>query len=368
MIIGVDLGYGNTKVTADGENVITFPAFVGSPTTRELSGIFGASSKELDDLHVELMENGIPQGFFVGDLALRESRDVSATMDQEKIHHINTKVLLATAVLLVAGAAEEPIHLVTGLPLRHFAPQREDMKHMLGQLHLNVKGLGGPFKDIERVLHFSKVTVFPQAAGAVYYALLDEMGQSRYPELIEEGSMIGLVDIGEGTTDVIVFQLRPKFRVLEAFSDTINIGIGTLKQSIRQSFIDQTRVSLDPMLMEEAIQKGRIWHKDRYVDLTRVLESTKQAIAKTILDHVKSRWGARADLMRAVFLAGGGAELLKTYLDSMHADTRLVPNPQGANACGFWRVGNLAERREKPAQQSAPSVPPSLRSNAPMLG
>lgn len=368
MIIGVDLGYGNTKATADGENVITFPSFVGSPTTRELSGVFGSSSKELDDLHIEFLESGITQGFFVGDLALRESRDVSATMDQEKIHHINTKVLLATAVLLTAGAAEEPIHLVTGLPLRHFAPQREDMKRMLSQIRIHAKGLGGPFKDVERVLQFSKVTIFPQAAGAVYYALLDESGQPRYPELMEEGAMIGLVDIGEGTTDVIVFQLRPKFRVLEAFSDTINLGIGTLKQSIRQSFIDQTRVSLDPMLMEEAIRKGRIWHKDRYVDLTRVLESTKQAIAKTILDHVKSRWGARADLMRAVFLAGGGAELLKNHLASIHADTRLVPNPQGANACGFWRVGNLAERREKPNLSLASSTPPSLRQNAPMLG
>lgn len=344
MILGLDLGYGYVKVTSDGKTVQSFPSVVGSGKERQFSGLFG-SGRGLDEMAVEIGGHV----YYVGDLAVAESYDASRAIDRNKTHHEATRVLVGTAVLLAQPPAGETIHLYTGLPLEYVREQRDDLATALQGMKFKVRGVSGPFQGIEREVSFDNVKVLPQAIGAAYAALMDENGRPRYPELAVVEEPMALIDIGYRTTDFTVFQVRPRLRVWEELSGTVAVGAHTVYNMVRAEFPE-----IPERDVETAVAREQIWLNGRTLDLRREVAEVKKSVAKTIADEVKHRWGDRMGRIRVVFLAGGGAKLLQSELQTLHPDVRVVPEPQGANAVGFWLMGRMAETPKEP------SGPPKL--------
>ena len=104
------------------------------------------------------------------------------------------------------------VHLVTGLPLEQYTHKKEEFRNMLKSFRVTAyfKGV-----DLKKVISFDKVTIFPQAAGAVYSSIMDNL-----TSYLIQGSYLGLIDIGFRTTDIISFMvedtliLRKIFRLL----------------------------------------------------------------------------------------------------------------------------------------------------------
>lgn len=336
--LGVDLGYGYTKAVSETGKRVLFASLVGSGRPRYLGGVFGPGGSEglTDDLDV--MIDG--REYFIGDLARRESRDASRAFEQDKAAHPNTKVLLATAAALLADAKLGPVHLATGLPLRYYAAQKDRFKQVLEAMEAEVQFLSGPRKGQARLVKFSRITVFPQAAGAVYAALLND-GQGGP----KKGAMVALVDIGYKTTDFIAFEIGERLRVREDLSGTIETGISDVHRAVQMALVGITKAEVDPAEVETAIKGGAIWYGGNMYDVAKIAEEARHEVARAIKDRVTLAWGPKAKYFAAVYLAGGGAEELKPHLADYHPAQVIVPEAQFANALGFLKVAEMLERR-----------------------
>jgi plasmid segregation protein ParM len=339
--IGLDLGYGYVKGINEAGKGVVFPALVGNAYDRPLAGLFNGDNENImNNMHI-VLTNEEKAEYFVGELARRESRNVSYVFDEDKINHPNTKVLLAAASMFLFPEKDVPVHLVTGLPLEQYVHKKEEFKDMLKEYKVIAS-----FKSDERVkiIKFGRVTIFPQAAGAVYHAIMDNL-----QKYLIKGSYLGLVDIGFKTTDFIVFLIEDKLILREDLSGTIDIGMSGLNNAADKLFTNKTGSKLDISELMRLIDSGKIFYRGRELDFSKELVAVKAEIAKVIKDRLKTVWGSKLDFFNTVFLAGGGAKDLQDHLSDIYENTILIKDAQFANARGFLKVAELEEKKASAA-------------------
>lgn len=335
--IGLDLGYGYTKGINEQGKIIVFPSLVGNAYQRQLKSLFSKEDKDIiNNMHI-IITNSEKAEYFVGELARLESRNVTYAFDEDKINHPNTKVLLAAASLLLFPDEESPVSLVTGLPLEQYIHQKQDFINMLRNYRI-IAGFKG--QDGMRIIKFDRVSIFPQAAGAVYGFIMDNPAQ-----YMIKGSFIGLIDIGFRTTDYITFKCEDKLILREDLSGTLDLGMSMLNNTSDKMFTERTGSKLDIPEMLQLVSDGKIFYRGKYIDISKELAEEKYELAKNIKDRIKAVWGNKLDYFNVVFLAGGGAKDLKDYISDLYDSTVLIDDPQLANAKGFLKVAIAEEMR-----------------------
>jgi plasmid segregation actin-type ATPase ParM len=339
--IGLDLGYGYVKVVNEQGKTVLFPSLVGNAYQRNLVGLFDQNLNSLiENMHVVLRnEKEEQEEYFIGDLARREGRNVSYAFDENKINHPNTKAVLASASALLFPLNNEPVHIVSGLPLEQYIHQKDELKEMLKNFKAIVEFKG---YNILKVVKFDRVTVFPQAAGAVYYAIMDDL-----QKYLIKGSYIGLIDIGYRTTDYIVFIVDGKLSLREDLSGTLDIGMSQLNNVADKLFTQKTGSKLDIPELIQLVSEGSIFYRGRVLNFEKELNEIKLEISRVIQDRIKAVWGSKIDFFNTIFLAGGGAVSLFESLKSLYENTVLIKNSQFANAKGFLKVAELEEKKQK---------------------
>jgi len=335
--IGLDLGYGYVKGINEENRKVVFPSLVGMGYKRSLSGLFDRNKSDIqNNMHVVVGGNDGQKEYFVGELARREGRNVSYAFDEHKVNHPNTKALIAAASGFLLPEEDVDVHIVTGLPLEQFMHQKEEFKDMLKNYNLIVEFRGyGKVK----IVKFDRVTVFPQAAGAVYYSIMNDL--SKY---LVKGSYIGLVDIGFRTTDYIVFYISEKLSLREDLSGTVDIGMSELNNTADRLFTGKTGTKLDIPELLQLVQQGSIFYRGKEMNLKDELDTVKYELARTIKDRIKSVWGSKLDFFNTVFLAGGGVKALSGHMTDIYENTVTVKDAQFANARGFLKVAEIEDR------------------------
>ena len=335
--IGLDLGYGYVKGVNEAGKEVLFPSLVCEGHDRRLSELFGGASGSLrDNIHL-VVSDGDSREIFVGDLAKQEGGLISFTLNENKTTHPSTKDLLTAAGFLLFPDTYTPVHLVTGLPLNQYLRGKDEFKHMLSKINVSVRHKN---EQISKRINFAHITIFPQAAGAVYHAIWDE--RSKY---FIKGSYLGLIDIGFKTTDFITFLVEDKLTLINNLSGTINTGISVVQSAISKKFTDKVGSNLDVPALMRLIENGRIWFDGSEISFVKEIEAAKQDVAKHIQNNLKSVWGENIRYFHTVFLAGGGAAMLGHAFSGMHANVVTVKNPQFANAKGFLKVAEAEGRR-----------------------
>jgi len=336
--VGIDLGYGYVKGVNEKGKQVLFPSLVGNAYDRVLAGLFGFNNNDrISNMHVVIM-NGSNEEYFVGELARREGKNVSYAFDEDKVNHPNTRVLLTASCLLLLPEEEVPVHIVSGLPLEQYVHKKEEFKDMLKNFKIMAC-----FKGDERirVIKFEKVTVFPQAAGAAYHAIIDDI-----QKYLIKGSYIGLIDIGFKTTDFIVFMVEDKLILREDMSGTIEVGMSVLNNAVDKIFTQRTGSKIDISELIRLINDGRIFYKGKELDFTKEIGALRGEIARVIKDKIKLIWGNKLDFFNTVFLAGGGAKELMPYMKDLYDNAVLIKDAQFANAKGFLKVAGLEEKKK----------------------
>lgn len=337
--LGLDLGYGYVKGINEEQKTIMFPSLVGDAYERNLVGLFGTNSNNIaDNLHLSVMNgDGFKQEYFIGELARREGRNISFAFDNDKITHPNTKALLVAATALLTPKEDVPVHIVSGLPLEQYIHQKQSFHEMIKNIKMIVEFKG---YDQVKVVKFEKVTIFPQAAGAVYAAIWDQL-----EKYLIKGSFLGLIDIGQKTTDYIVFYIdtNGKLVLREDLSGTIDFGMANLNNAADKIFTQRTGAKLDIPELMQLVKENQIFYKGEMINLEKELEIVKGELARAIKDRIKLAWGNKMDFFNSVFLAGGGAKTLYSYMKDIYVNTILVKQAQMANAEGFLKVAIMTE-------------------------
>lgn len=338
--IGLDLGYGYIKGVNERQQRIVFPSLACDAYERSLAGLFDSNKDRLsENMHLVISNSEGEKEYFIGDLARREGRNLSIAFDEDKINHPNTKAMLAASSLLLLPKEHIPVHLVTGLPLEQYTHKKEEFKNMLKSFKATAYFKG---ENVERIINFDKVTIFPQAAGAVYSSIMDNLAN-----YLVQGSYLGLIDIGFRTTDIISFVIEDIMLLREDLSFTLDFGMSNLNGAADKLFTKTTGSKLDLAELMRLVNTGKIFYKGREWDFTKELNACKFELARVIKDRVISVWGNKLDFYNTVFLAGGGAKELYENLKDIHDCTVLAKDARFANANGFLKVAKLKNKKSE---------------------
>jgi len=244
--------------------------------------------------------------------------------------------------LLPAGIST--VHLATGLPYEDYRHQRQPMEKMLRNFQTNVEFHGGPLNGESRAIRFHQVTVFPQAAGAVYASL----DAQTLRQVAGSGKLISVVDVGYKTTDVVTFEAGDTFRLRSDLSGTVDQGISDLERRILAAFNERTGRRLDQARAGRLIEEGGMHLGGQFIELRDQISQAKEALTGLIMDKVRLVWRDYADLIWRVYLVGGGC---LTGSAPCHEPGGGGPVLQRS---GFFSCGPAAGKEQVAARQGSP--------------
>lgn len=331
MIIGIDTGYGYTKAMAESGERVLFPSVLGAGFERRMGGMVYEGSSEADNYDLVVLGD-TPEHYFVGHLALSQARDAARPFSDERSTAGEIKPLLLAAVGALCKG--EPVTLVTGLPLEPFFKQAPGLKRSLESLSgTEILLNGSPVKIV-----FEDVIMFPQAVGALYGHLV--RGGLR------PSGMVGLIDIGYKTTDIILYDAGAK-KPLEGYADTIPAGTNDVVVAVQDEIKREVGMAPNPEWVEEAVIRGiPLTFDRRKFDVPGMVAAKSAQLAELVASRVARRWSDCLKRLEVVFLAGGGATLVQGAVSRL-ARCEVLPDSQFANAAGFLAKGLVAVARGK---------------------
>ncbi len=222
----------------------------------------------------------------------------------KKDNYDTVKDLLITMAALLGGN-----NIITGIAIADYR-NREVLKQLQGYRN-KVK-----VNDQWRYVHIKNIDVFPQGAGALFSQVLNTNGRLYRPV----DGLLGVIDIGFRDVNFCVLE-NGKYR--DDMSGSIPMGVHNAKLAILKQV--NNRYSMD-LSLEELDLFDQPIETDEYARL-----------AKTISNRISAYW-KNPQLIKTIFLAGGGAILLDEYLKEEYPQSYLIPDPQFANARGFYKL------------------------------
>lgn len=223
--IGLDIGYGNTKIITEDGHKLCFPSLAKPGEKLTMDKMLSA----VDDYVATI--NG--ETWFIGNMAAKEHRfAVRAFDDTQRFTNPAFQAMLATALAAVADT-ESNILLVTGLPLSSYAISEKDFKKFLNNFTAEVE-INGIIKNIK----VKQSHVFPQAAGIFLNPLCEEFKKNIMP-----GDLTTVIDIGYRTTDVATFKFTGEhFEFVLEYSFTLDEGMVSVFRDIAHKMAEDMEV------------------------------------------------------------------------------------------------------------------------------
>lgn len=322
--VAADIGYGYTKAVSTSGKRACFPSVVAPAVEDPLAGALSGGPGHR--VRVQRL-NGSVEEKLVGEAALRSLAAVT-TLSRQKPEEMHDLLVLAAAYLVGAGSTGHlpgQTDLAVGLPLAYYRAQKNVLTARLKALAAWVSVDGGE----ERYISFNRVLVLPQGAGAV----------AACPELLPDAGLVGVVDVGQYTTDYLLLEVqdgRP-VPVLDCCGSA-EVGVHLVHRAVAAEFQAKAGAPLPPEMWEQAAATGTVVFDGRFIDLSGAVERALSDAAQAISQRVIGAWGNRAGFVRATVLVGGGALLLRDHLEKCLPGVVVPEEPVYANAVGFLKA------------------------------
>jgi len=343
-IVAIDLGYGYVKAISSSGKQVLFPSIVGSGYQRGLVNVFGDLNQDISNMHVKVQG----EDYFVGELA-KESRSQSRIFERERFNHRYTHILLNVAIQLIIDENTSAVKVVTGLPLDFYQSQAKDFQTSIMVVQPELEWQSGPVSG-NRKVSIEEAFVFPQGASAIFAALMDNEGKPVHGDLMREGSIIGLIDIGFRTTDFVVVEMKQggSFVPKTKLSGTVDEGVFNLYREIKQAYKNKTGgADLSDFYVDRILRDKELTYRGEKIDFSQIINNSLQAITANIVDRLKATWAEESDLFDAIFLAGGGGELFaEPFQPAFDNRLKTIASSQFANAIGYARLGKAVFQDE----------------------
>ena len=303
-VIGIDIGYGYTKVfTTEGEKPksLVFPTAV---CKHVLEFYFG------EKIPIVVV-NG--ETFAVGEKLARHGIQIENT--------IRDDFMGSPSYFAVMGYALEQINssleiAVLGLPPTLY--NREKVKELTDKSQwIQIAGLKGTRINIPKI-----IKIVPQGAG-IFFNFISNRGELFYKNIV-------VLDIGYHTLDIIFFS---KGKYIENSARSYPMGVREIYEEVKKLFSSTYGTfSKGEESLERLIRYGKFTHfgKEYILDTKEIINSYRSKV----MSYLK---GFARDVSMPVdlVLAGGGGVTLLGSLQSVIT----VSNPQHSNAMGFYEYG-----------------------------
>ncbi|MEC1158707.1 ParM/StbA family protein [Cytobacillus horneckiae] len=341
-IVSIDIGYGYVKAISSSGKRALFPSVVGSGRERNLANFMKTNDlkTDLSEMHIKIND----KHHYIGEMALRNSIDGSRVFERERYNHDYTTILLHAAIQTVISDDTHEVLLFTGLPLDYYKSQVKQFKQKIlteSPVIEWVSGLSNGTKQVK----ITDTSIFPQGMAAIWAALINHEGRFLNNELLKEGTLIAVIDIGFRTTDICVVEMKGHggFIPLLPYSDTIDQGVINLHENIKRSYQDKTGgADISETTINKIIKNLSINYKGKKIDMTNEVNEAHQSVANSINDRINTLWKNESDTFDQIFTVGGGGKALTGYMQD-NFDNRLetIVDGQFANAIGNYRIGKM---------------------------
>lgn len=289
MIMGVDIGYGNTK---------------GRQTLIQ-SGVKKLASKPpIETKTVEY--NG--EYYAVGGSKL--------DIQKSKTENVNTLILTMATIaeeLKKVGKTSADIRLGVGLPLTRMGAEKQDyLDYMLRSRRLNFKYEGKSYS-----VYLLSVDVFPQGYAGVV-SKLNTFGTSAV-----------VVDIGSWTIDILpLTEGQPDLARCKSLPMGTITAMNDINEALRQKFGEEA----DEAFIKEVMINGE---SNINRDYLRVIQEGLYSYVEDIMNNLRSL-KFNSTLTQFVFI-GGGASIIKNFLQEQEANITVVDDVF-VNAKGYEEI------------------------------
>ncbi|KAA8923473.1 actin-like protein [Thermoplasma sp.] len=317
VVVGLDVGYGDTKVIGvDGKRIL-FPSR-WAVTETESWGIGGkipvlstdgGQTKFIYGKYASGNNIRVPQGD--GRLASKEAFPlIAAALWESGIHNDGSPVDL------VIGS---------GTPLGTFDLEVKAAKEALENKVLTVTGPEGEVRQF----NITRLIMRPQGVGAALYLL--NQG------IIEQQPGYGVViDVGSRTTDVLTINLMDMEPVVE-LSFSLQIGVGDAISALSRKIAKETGFVVPFDLAQEALSHP-VMFRQKQVGGPEVSGPILEDLANRIIENIRLNLRGEVDRVTSLIPVGGGSNLIGDRFDEIAPGTLVKIKPddlQFANALGY---------------------------------
>lgn len=316
-VVGIDLGYGETKIICPDGSRIKFPSR-WKIHENEAWGFGGQVAI--------LSLDGGPY-FTFGDSAFGEN--TREPLADGRLSEQDSLPLLASA-LWMSGAGERDgyaeVVVASGTPLGRFPIEIEQSRSFLAKRNFNMVNRKEETRDVK----INRVVMRPQGVGAALY-LLDQ-------GLIKQEVGCGLVvDIGSRTTDVLAINLADMEPIVE-MSFTVVEGVGNAISAMSREIARETGYTAPNDIALAALTR-EVNYRQRIVGGRKVGQPIIDFFAGKIIDKIRSSMRGELDRVTALIPVGGGSRLIGKELEVLAPGTLIDvkdEDKQYANVLGYY--------------------------------
>ncbi|MBP5607127.1 MAG: ParM/StbA family protein [Lachnospiraceae bacterium] len=286
-IIGVDVGYGNTKTAHN----------CFSSGAKKLPG-----KPPLSTMVVETTEGYYAIGN--GKVSIQKSKTEDEYM----------------RVLTMAAIAEElkrnkvtiaDVHLGVGVPLTRMGAEKDEF---INYYNKN-RRLIFKYEDVQYSVTLSSVNVFPQG----YAGVVSLMPTFRMPSLV--------IDIGSWTVDILpLVELKPDMQRVKS----LPLGTITCINEINEALRQRLGSDADESIIKNVMINGSADIPDSYLS---IIQTGLSSYVTNLMDQIRAL-GFNPDLTQFVYI-GGGATIMKHFLSQENIKNALILDDVNINAKGY---------------------------------
>ena len=316
VVVGIDLGYGDTKVVGTNGQREKFPSRWAKHDV-EAWGIGGGMTV----LKIDEGDN-----FVFGEFA--SGPNAREPLGDGRLSDPDSLPLLASA-LWQCGVGEDgnPVDITigSGTPLGTFDKEVAAAREFLQGKTFTITSVKGEIRKFV----INRLIMRPQGVGAALY-MLDKGIITQQPGY----GMI--VDVGSRTTDVLTVNLMNMEPVVP-MSFSIQAGIGDAVSDIGKAIAKETCFVVATDIARAALS-GEIMFKERKVGGPEVSQPILKALADRIMDNLRANLRSELDRVTALVPVGGGANLIGDMFESLAPGALMrIPEEdlQFANALGY---------------------------------
>ncbi|MPQ69416.1 ParM/StbA family protein [Pseudomonas sp. MWU12-2323] len=328
-LIAIDLGNGTTSYIAGNGKKGSFASLVTH--YKDTSGLAMGVAKDV----FTTKDN---RTFLVGDACRDEGAGSRST---DSAFYSSTEIHILLLKVLANCGIPNPI-IVTGLPTEFHQREAEAFGDNIRRW---AKGEG---------YHVQAVKVLPQWAGPWFDDQLEDENGQRIPlDLVLKGKW-GIIDIGQGTTDVGQFNQgrasESRHGESKGVSDihrAIFTALKTKPESLnpdgKRPHVIPKEFALDKQATEHSIDQwlraGHILWRGQKLDMQVISLAARNEFAKDVLPRcIEKVWGT-TDFLTGVIVAGGGASVLglDVYKQYIFCGIYKAKDPEQSIVRGLFR-------------------------------
>lgn len=301
----LDDGYGDNKLF-NGKSSFLIPSHATHWRPKMKSDMREASKDILSYIGVDI--DGVK--YLVGQGALEQDASIHWSGGENK--HIDTifPILLKSCLAVLAEGIPNPVvePLVMGLPVK--ADEKDDRHELLQKLVVGNHSLTISFMDgatSRREVFIKELVTKKQPFLSFCDVILDKRGQIKEETIANQFNIV--IDIGSRTLNIYTMDALDPITDL---SDTTTQGIYTAYELVADFIEDQFKFRVPTGKMPNFIKKKTI----KGMDLSPVIHRAYGVLANEIVRVVHTMFVDSWAYVDRIFITGGGAELLRPFLET----------------------------------------------------